>query len=115
MSLNILKILVHSASTGYGLCKIVNRLMIPYFVIINTLLKLLYDVLFTVQGLQYKEVTGSLRKVHNEKLCNSCCPSNIIRMMKLMRKRWAQNADMGENWNSCKISVRGPECTRSHG
>jgi hypothetical protein len=54
MNLNILKILVHSASTGYGLCKIVNRLMVTYFVIINTVLKLLYNVSFTVQGLHYK-------------------------------------------------------------
>jgi hypothetical protein len=52
MNLNILKILVHSASTGYGLCKIVNRLMITYFVVINNVLKLLYSVLFTLQGLQ---------------------------------------------------------------
>jgi hypothetical protein len=42
------------------------------------------------------EVTGRLRKLHNEELQNLCSSSSIIRMTKSMRMRWAGHvAHMG--------------------
>jgi hypothetical protein len=43
------------------------------------------------------EVTGEWRKLHSEELYNLYTSSNIIRQIKLRRKRWAgQVARMGE-------------------
>ena len=36
-----------------------------------------------------EEVTGGWRKLHNEELQDLCCSSNIIRVLKLRRKRRA--------------------------
>jgi hypothetical protein len=42
------------------------------------------------------EVTGGLRKLHNEELHNLYSSTNIIRMIKLRRMRWARHvARMG--------------------
>jgi hypothetical protein len=40
-------------------------------------------------GSKRDEVTGGLRKLHNEELHNLYSSSNIIRMIKSRRMRWA--------------------------
>jgi hypothetical protein len=40
-------------------------------------------------GLKRDEVTGGWRKLHNEKLRDLYSSPNIIRIMKLRRKRWS--------------------------
>ena len=42
-------------------------------------------------------MTGEWRRLHNEKLNDLYCSSNIFRVIKLRRMRWAGNvAHMGE-------------------
>jgi hypothetical protein len=49
-------------------------------------------------------VTGSWRKLHNEKLHNLHSSPSIIRMMKPRRLRWAQHvARMGEKRDAYRI------------
>jgi hypothetical protein len=56
------------------------------------------------------EGTGGWRKLHNEELHNLYSSSNIIRMMKSKRMRWARHvARMGEKRNACRILVGKPE------
>jgi hypothetical protein len=40
-------------------------------------------------GPKRDEITGGLRKLHNEELHNSYCSPNIIRMIKSRSMRWA--------------------------
>jgi hypothetical protein len=52
------------------------------------------------------EVTGGWRKLHNEELHNLYSSTNIIRMIKSRRMRWAWHvAGMGETRNACRILV----------
>jgi hypothetical protein len=54
-------------------------------------------------------VTGGWRKLHNEELHNLYSSSNIIRIMKSRRMRWAGHvARMGEKRTTYKSSVRTP-------
>jgi hypothetical protein len=46
-------------------------------------------VLRRIIGSKRHEVTGGLRKLHEEELHNLYCSPNIIRMMKSNRMRWA--------------------------
>jgi hypothetical protein len=46
-------------------------------------------VLRIIFGLETDEVTGGLRKLHNEKLHSLYSSPNIIRMIKSRRMRWA--------------------------
>jgi hypothetical protein len=46
-------------------------------------------VLRRIFGPKRDEVTGELRKLHNEKLKNLYSPSNIVRVIKSRRMRWA--------------------------
>jgi hypothetical protein len=39
------------------------------------------------------DVTGGLRKLHNEELHNFYLSPNIIRIKKLSRMRWAENVE----------------------
>jgi hypothetical protein len=49
---------------------------------------------------------GSWRKLHNEDLCNLYVSSNIIRVIKPRRMRWAEHvARMGEMRNAYNILV----------
>jgi hypothetical protein len=51
-------------------------------------------------GRRRGEVTGELRKVHNEYLHNLYSSPNIIRMIKSRRMRWIRHvARMGEKRN----------------
>jgi hypothetical protein len=69
-----------------------------------------------VFGLERDEVTGGLRKVHNEELRNLYSSPSIIRMMKSRRMRWARHvARMGENKNAERILVGKPEGKRPLG
>jgi len=46
-------------------------------------------VLRRVFGPKRNEVTGELRKLHNEELSDRYSLSNIVRVVKLRRMRWA--------------------------
>jgi hypothetical protein len=48
-------------------------------------------VLRRIVGKKRDEVTGSLRKLHNEELHNLYCSPSILRMIKSRRMRWAGN------------------------
>jgi hypothetical protein len=73
-------------------------------------------VLRRIFGPKRDEVTGGWRKLHNEKLHNLYSSSNIIRMIKSRRMRWAGHvARRGEKRNAYRILVRkseGKETTR---
>jgi len=48
-------------------------------------------------GPKRNEITGELRKLHNEELNNLYSPLNIVRVIKSRRMRWAGHvARMGE-------------------
>ena len=54
-------------------------------------------VLRRIFGPKKDEVTGKWRKLHNEELNDLFCPSNIVRLIKSRRVRWAEHvAPMGE-------------------
>jgi hypothetical protein len=48
-------------------------------------------VLRRISGPRRDEVTGDLRKLHNEELHNLYSSPNIIRMIKSRRMRWAEH------------------------
>jgi hypothetical protein len=67
-------------------------------------------VLRRIFGPKRDEVTGEWRKLHNEALHNLYSLTNIIRMIKSRRMRWAGNvAHMGEKRNAYRILLRKPE------
>jgi hypothetical protein len=49
-------------------------------------------VLRRIFGPKREEVKGEWRKLHNEELYDLCCSSNIIRVIKSRRMRWAGHA-----------------------
>jgi len=53
-------------------------------------------VLRGVFGLEREEVTGELRKLHNEELKGRYCSTNIVRVIKSRRMRWAGHGLMGK-------------------
>jgi hypothetical protein len=60
-------------------------------------------------GPKRDEVIGGLRKPHNEELHNLYSWSNIFRMIKSSRMRWAEHvADMGEKRSVYKILAGRP-------
>jgi hypothetical protein len=64
-------------------------------------------------GLKRDEVTGGLRKQHNEELHNLYSSPGIIRMIKSRRMGWQKHvALMGEKRNTCRILVGKPEGKR---
>jgi hypothetical protein len=67
-------------------------------------------VLRRILGPKRDEVTGGLRKLHNEELHNLYSSSNIIRIIKSRRMRWAGHvARMAEKRNAYRILVGRPE------
>ena len=61
-------------------------------------------------GSKRDEVTWEWRKLHNEKLHDLYSSSNIIRVIKSRRMRWAGNvARMGEKGNLFRALVGKPE------
>jgi hypothetical protein len=73
-------------------------------------------VLRTTFGPKRDEVTEDWRKLHNEELHNSYSSSNIIRMIKPRRMRWAWHvARMGEKRNAYRILVGKPDGKRPLG
>jgi hypothetical protein len=55
-------------------------------------------------------MTGDWRKLHNEELHDSYAPSNIIRIIKSRRMKWAEQVvRMGEKRNACRMLVGSPE------
>jgi hypothetical protein len=63
-------------------------------------------------GPKRDEVAG-LGKRHSEELCDLYSSSDIVRMIKLRRMRWAVHvARMGSMKNTCKILLGKPEGNR---
>ena len=64
-------------------------------------------VLRRIFGPKRDEVTGEWRKLHNEELIDLYCSSNIIRVIKSRRMRWAGRvARIGERRGAYRVLVR---------
>ena len=73
-------------------------------------------VLRRIFGTKRYEVTGKWRRVHNEELNDLYCSSNIMRVIKSRRMRWAGHvARMGEERGVYRVLVGKPEGTRPMG
>jgi hypothetical protein len=73
-------------------------------------------VLRTVFGPKRVEVTGELRKLHNEELSDLYSLPNIVWVVKSRRMRWAGNvARMGEGRGVRRVLVGKPEGKRPLG
>jgi len=73
-------------------------------------------VLRRIFGPKRDEVTGELRKLHNEELSDLYALPNIVRVVKSRRMRWAGNvARMGEGRGVYRVLVRKPEGKRPLG
>ena len=67
-------------------------------------------------GHRRDEVTGELRRPHNEELNDLYCSPNIVREIKSRRMRWAGNvARMGEERGMYRVLVGEPEGRRPLG
>ena len=67
-------------------------------------------------GSKRDEVTGELRKLHIEELNNLYCSSNIFRVIKSRRMRWAGHvARMGERRGAYMVLMDKPEGKRTLG
>ena len=70
-------------------------------------------VLRRVFGPKTNEVTGEWRKLHNEKLRDRYFSTNIVRVVKSGRMRWAGHvARMGEGRGMHRVLVGKPEGKR---
>ena len=73
-------------------------------------------VLRRIFGPKRDEVTGKWRKLHNEEINDLYTSSNIIRVIKLRRMRWAEHvARMGEGRGVYRVLVGKPEGKRPLG
>ena len=69
-----------------------------------------------VFGPKRDEVTGELRKLHNEELSDLYSLPNIVRVVKSRRMRWAGNvARMGEGRGVHRVLIGKPEGKRPLG
>jgi hypothetical protein len=72
-------------------------------------------VLSRIFGPKRDEVTGGLRKLHNEELHGLYCSPSIVRVIKARRMRWAGHvARMGKVRGAYNILVGRPEGRRDH-
>jgi hypothetical protein len=70
-------------------------------------------VLRRIFGPRRDEVTGEWMRLHNEELNDLYCSSNIVRLIKSRRMRWAGHvARMGEEKRMCRVLVGKPEGRR---
>jgi len=68
------------------------------------------SVLWRIFGPKRDEVTGEWRKLHNEELNDLYCSTNIVRVIKSRRMRWAGHvAGMGEKRGVYRVLVGKPE------
>jgi hypothetical protein len=51
-------------------------------------------VLRGIFGPKREELAGGWRRLYNDELHNFCASSNVIRVIKLMRMRWAGHVDI---------------------
>jgi hypothetical protein len=73
-------------------------------------------VLRRIFGPKRDEVTGELRKLHNEELHDLYSSPRIIRIIKARRMRWAGHVTrMGEKGNAYRLLVGTPEGRRPLG
>ena len=73
-------------------------------------------VLKKIFGLRRDEVTGEWRRLHNEELNDLYSSSNIVRVIKSRRMRWAGHvARMGEERGAYRVLVGKPEGRRPLG
>jgi len=73
-------------------------------------------VLRGIFGRKRDEVTGELRKLHNEELNDLYCSPNNVRVIKSRRIRWVGHvARMGERRCVCRVVVGKPEGKRPLG
>jgi len=73
-------------------------------------------VLRRIFGRRRDEVTGEWRRLHNEELNDLYSSSNIVRVIKSRRMRWAGHvARMGEERVVCRVLVGNPEGKRPLG
>ena len=73
-------------------------------------------VLRRIFGSKRDEVTGELRKLHNEELGDLYCSPNIVRAIKSRRMRWVGHvARIGERRGVYRILVGKPEGKRPLG
>jgi hypothetical protein len=66
-------------------------------------------------GPKRKEVTGGLRKLHNQALYNLCSLPCIVTVIKSRRMCAVHVACMGEMRNTCRILLWKPEGKSPHG
>jgi hypothetical protein len=67
-------------------------------------------VLWRVFGAKREEVVGGWRRMHSEDLHDLLASSNIIRVIKSRRMRWARHvARMGAMRNAYRIFIGEPE------
>jgi hypothetical protein len=72
-----------------------------------------YRVLRRIFGPKREEATGEWRRLHNEELNDLYSSSNIIRVIKSRRLRWAGHvARMGQKRGSYRVLVGRPEGRR---
>jgi hypothetical protein len=70
-------------------------------------------VLRRIFGAKRDEVTGGWRKLHVEELHNLCSSTNIVRVIKPKRMRWAVHVPrIGDMRNTYSILVGKPEGKR---
>jgi hypothetical protein len=70
-------------------------------------------VLRRIFGPKRHEVTGEWRKLHNEELHDLYSSPNIIRIIKMIRMRWARHvAQMDEKMSAYRVLVGKPEGRR---
>jgi hypothetical protein len=73
-------------------------------------------VLRRIFGPRRDEVTGELRRLHNEELNGLYFSPNIVRVIKSRRMRWARHvARMGEERGAYRVLVGKPEGKRPLG
>jgi hypothetical protein len=73
-------------------------------------------VLRRIFGPQRDEVAGGWRRLHNQEFHNLYASSNIVRVIKSRKIRWAGRiARMGKMRNGYHILIGKPEGKRPHG